>query len=162
MSEPIQRKILLGVTGGIAAYKSADLVRRLRDAGYEVRVCMTAAAREFVGPLTFQALSGNPVHVDLLDPSAEAAMGHIELARWADTVLIAPASADFMARLAHGFANDLLTTLCLATEAPIVLAPAMNRLMWANPATQRNRALLEGHGVRLLGPGSGGQACGEV
>jgi phosphopantothenoylcysteine decarboxylase / phosphopantothenate---cysteine ligase len=156
------RKILLGVTGGIAAYKSADLVRRLREAGAEVRVAMTAAATEFVGPLTFQALSGHPVHQDLLDPNAEAAMGHIELARWADTVLVAPASADFMARLAHGMANDLLTTLCLATDAPLVLAPAMNRLMWRNPATQANAQQLGSRGVRLLGPGAGEQACGEV
>lgn len=156
------RKIVLGVTGGIAAYKSADLTRRLQDAGAEVRVVMTAAATQFVSPLTFQALSGNPVHLDLLDPAAEAAMGHIELARWADLVLVVPASADFMARLAHGLANDLLTTLCLATDAPIVLAPAMNRLMWQNPATRDNAALLARRGVRLLGPGSGGQACGEV
>lgn len=157
-----QRKILLGVTGGIAAYKSADLVRRLREAGADVRVVMTAAAQAFVGPLTFQALSGNPVHQDLLDPAAEAAMGHIELARWADTVLVAPASADFMARLAHGLANDLLSTLCLATEAPLVLAPAMNRVMWRNAATQANRDLLARRGVRLLGPAAGEQACGEV
>lgn len=157
-----QHKVLLGVTGGIAAYKSADLTRRLQDAGAEVRVVMTPAATEFVGPLTFQALSGHPVRLDLLDPAAEAAMGHIELARWADTVLVAPASADFMARLAHGMANDLLTTLCLATDAPVVLAPAMNRLMWQNPATQDNVALLQQRGVRLIGPAAGGQACGEV
>jgi len=157
-----QRKIVLGVSGGIAAYKSADLVRRLREAGAEVRVVMTKAATNFVGPLTFQALSGNPVHLDLLDPQAEAAMGHIELARWADLVLIAPASADLIARLAHGFADDLLTTLCLATEAPLVLAPAMNRIMWRNAATQANCRLLEQRGVRLLGPASGEQACGEV
>lgn len=156
------RRILLGVTGGIAAYKSPDLVRRLRDAGAEVRVAMTAGAMEFVRPLTFQAVSGQPVHHDLLDPAAEAAMGHIELARWADIVLVAPASANFMARLAHGLADDLLTTLSLATDAPIVLAPAMNRLMWANAATQANRDLLESRGVRLLGPGRGDQACGEV
>jgi len=157
-----QRKIVLGVSGGIAAYKSADLVRRLREAGAEVRVVMTKAAEGFVGPLTFQALSGNPVHLDLLDPQAEAAMGHIELARWADTVLIAPASADVIARLAHGLANDLLTTLCLATDAQLVLAPAMNRLMWRHPATQDNCRLLERRGVRLLGPAAGEQACGEV
>lgn len=157
-----QRNIVLGVTGGIAAYKSADLTRRLQDAGAEVRVVMTQAATQFVAPLTFQALSGNPVHLDLLDPAAEAAMGHIQLARWADLVLIAPASADFMARLAHGQANDLLTTLCLATDAPLVLAPAMNRLMWQNQATQDNAALLSRRGMRLLGPGAGGQACGEV
>ncbi|MGD8428826.1 MAG: bifunctional phosphopantothenoylcysteine decarboxylase/phosphopantothenate--cysteine ligase CoaBC [Ectothiorhodospiraceae bacterium] len=156
------RRIVLGVTGGIAAYKSADLVRRLRERGADVHVVMTAAAMEFVRPLTFQAVSGNPVHRDLLDPAAEAAMGHIELARLADRVLIAPATADFMARLANGHADDLLTTLCLATEAPIILAPAMNRLMWANPATRRNREVLESRGVRLLGPGEGDQACGEI
>lgn len=157
-----KHKILLGVTGGIAAYKSADLTRRLQDAGAEVRVVMTPAATEFVRPLTFQALSGFPVRLDLLDPDAEAAMGHIELARWADTILVAPASADFMARLAAGMANDLLTTLCLASDAPIVLAPAMNRLMWQNAATQDNVSRLLQRGIRLLGPAAGGQACGEV
>lgn len=162
MTALAQRKIVLGVTGGIAAYKSADLTRRLQDVGAEVRVVMTPAATQFVAPLTFQALSGNPVHLDLLDPAAEAAMGHIELARWADLVLVAPASADFMARLAHGLADDLLTTLCLATDAPIVLAPAMNRLMWRNPATRDNVALLQRRGIRLLGPTAGSQACGEV
>lgn len=162
MSNLYGRRVLLGVTGGIAAYKSPDLVRRLREAGAEVRVVMTAGAMEFVRPLTFQAVSGEPVHHDLLDPDAEAAMGHIELARWADLVLVAPATANFMARLAHGMADDLLTTLCLATEAPIALAPAMNRVMWANPATLANRDLLQGRGVRMIGPGSGDQACGEV
>lgn len=155
------KRIVLGVTGGIAAYKSADLVRRLQDAGAEVRVVMTRGAQAFVTPLTFQAVSGNPVHTTLLDEHAEAGMGHIELARWADTVLVAPATADFMARLAHGLADDLLTTLCLATAAPLVLAPAMNRQMWANPATIANRELLEVRGVRMLGPGEGSQACGE-
>lgn len=155
------KRIVLGVTGGIAAYKSADLVRRLQDAGAEVRVVMTRGAQAFVTPLTFQAVSGNPVHTTLLDEHAEAGMGHIELARWADTVLVAPATADFMARLAHGLADDLLTTLCLATAAPLVLAPAMNRQMWANPATVANRELLEVRGVRMLGPGEGSQACGE-
>jgi len=155
-------RVVLGVSGGIAAYKSADLVRRLRERGCEVRVVMTRGARAFVTPLTFQAVSGNPVHTDLLDASAEAAMGHIELARWAGVVLIAPASADVMARLAHGLADDLLSTLCLATSAPLVLAPAMNRQMWAAAATQENRRLLESRGVRLLGPGDGSQACGEV
>ncbi len=158
----VNKRILLGVTGGIAAYKSAILVRRLRDAGAEVQVVMTPAAQEFITPLTLQALSGNPVHTSLLDPEAEAAMGHIELARWADLVLVAPATADFMARLAHGHGNDLLTTLCLATAAPIALAPAMNRLMWDDATTQKNRLLLEGEGVTLFGPGEGGQACGEV
>jgi phosphopantothenoylcysteine decarboxylase/phosphopantothenate--cysteine ligase len=154
--------ILLGVTGGIAAYKSADLVRRLRDAGAEVRVVMTHGAQAFVAPLTFQALSGHAVHTELLDAAAEAGMGHIELARWADQVLVAPATADFIARLAHGLADDLLTTLCLATRAPLLLAPAMNQQMWANPATRANCALLLERGVRLIGPDSGSQACGET
>ena len=156
------KRILLGVTGGIAAYKSADLVRRLRDAGAEVRVVMTAGAQEFVRPLTFQAVSGNPVHTSLLDPDAEAAMGHIELARWADAVLIAPASADVLARLANGLADDLLTTLCLATDAPVAVAPAMNRLMWAHPATQANVRTLTDRHVSIFGPGAGDQACGET
>jgi phosphopantothenoylcysteine decarboxylase / phosphopantothenate---cysteine ligase len=156
------KRILLGVTGGIAAYKSAELVRRLRERGADVQVVMTAAAREFVTPLTFQALSGRAVRTELWDSAAEAAMGHIELARWADLVLVAPASADFMARLAGGRADDLLATLALATDAPLVLAPAMNRLMWSNPATQANAATLRARGVRLLGPAEGEQACGEV
>ena len=155
------KHILLGVTGGIAAYKSPDLVRRLRERGAEVQVVMTAAAREFVTPTTFQAVSGRTVRSDLWDASAEAAMGHIELARWADAVLIAPASADFLARLAAGLADDLLTTLCLATEAPIAVAPAMNHLMWSNPATRANIATLAGRNVQILGPGAGDQACGE-
>ena len=156
------KRILLGVTGGIAAYKSADLVRRLRERGAEVQVVMTAAAREFVTPMTFQALSGRPVRTELWDASAEAAMGHIELARWADIVLVAPASADFLARLATGQADDLLATLCLATEARIAVAPAMNRIMWANPATQANVATLQQRGVQIFGPAEGDQACGEV
>ena len=156
------KHILLGVTGGIAAYKSADLVRRLRERGAEVQVAMTSAAREFVGPITFQALSGRPVRIDLWDSAAEAAMGHIELARWAELVLIAPASADFLARLAGGKADDLLATLCLATEAPIAVAPAMNRIMWGNAATAANVALLRQRGVHVLGPAEGAQACGEV
>ena len=155
-------RILLGVSGGIAAYKAAPLARALIGLGAEVRVVMTSGARAFVQPLTFQALTGNPVHTDLLDETAEAAMGHIELARWADLVLVAPASANALARLAHGFADDLLSTLCLATDAPLVLAPAMNRLMWAHPATVANAALLEARGARLIGPASGEQACGEV
>jgi len=155
-------RILLGVTGGIAAYKSAELVRRLRDRGAEVQVVMTAGARQFITPLTFQALTGRPVRTDLWDEAAEAAMGHIELARWADRVLVAPASADFLARLAHGLADDLLTTLCLATDAPLSVAPAMNRLMWANAATQANVALLRSRGVAVLGPAEGDQACGET
>src|SRR5580704_11973769 len=156
------KHILLGVTGGIAAYKSADLVRRLRERGAEVQVVMTDGAREFVTPMTFQALSGRPVRTDLWDPAAEASMGHIELARWADLVLVAPASADFLARLAGGRADDLLATTCLATAAPIALAPAMNHQMWANSATQANVALLKERGIHVFGPGTGDQACGEV
>ena len=163
MSQSLQnRNVVLGVTGGIAAYKSADLVRRLRDAGTEVRVVMTPAACEFVTPLTFQAVSGNPVHTSLLDEQAEAAMGHIELARWADVVLVGPATADFLAKLAQGRADDLLSTLCLATRAPLLVAPAMNSVMWENRATQDNVALLVRRGVRMLGPGVGDQACGET
>jgi len=155
------KRILLGVTGGIAAYKSAELVRRLIEHGAEVQVVMTAGARQFVTPMTFQALSGRPVRTDLWDAAAEAAMGHIELARWAQLVLVAPASADFLARLAHGLADDLLSTLCLATEAPIAVAPAMNQLMWRNAATRANVELLGARGIRLLGPAVGDQACGE-
>jgi phosphopantothenoylcysteine decarboxylase/phosphopantothenate--cysteine ligase len=155
------KRILLGVTGGIAAYKSAELVRRLRERGADVQVVMTAAAREFVGPLTFQALSGRPVRTDLWDSAAESAMGHIELARWADAVLVAPATADFLARLAQGRADDLLATLCLASAAPIAVAPAMNRLMWANAATVANIERLRARGVQVLGPAEGAQACGE-
>jgi len=156
------KRILLGVTGGIAAYKSPDLVRRLRDRGAEVQVVMTGGAREFVTPTTFQAVSGRTVRSDLWDAAAEAAMGHIELARWADAVLIAPASADFLARLATGQANDLLSTLCLATEAPIAVAPAMNHVMWANAATRANVATLAQRGVQVFGPAEGDQACGEI
>src|SRR5579864_7235824 len=155
------KHILLGVTGGIAAYKSPDLVRRLRERGAEVQVVMTAGAREFVTATTFQAVSGRTVRSELWDAAAEAAMGHIELARWADLVLVAPASADFLARLAHGLADDLLTTLCLATTAPIAVAPAMNHMMWLNAATSANVELLVSRGVRVLGPGVGDQACGE-
>jgi phosphopantothenoylcysteine decarboxylase/phosphopantothenate--cysteine ligase len=155
-------RILLGVTGGIAAYKSPDLVRRLIERGADVQVVMTNAAQRFVSPMSFQAVSGRPTRCDLWDSAAEAAMGHIELARWAQWVLIAPASADFIARLAHGRADDLLATLCLATEAPIVIAPAMNRVMWANKSTQANVETLISRGIRILGPGSGNQACGEV
>jgi phosphopantothenoylcysteine decarboxylase/phosphopantothenate--cysteine ligase len=156
------KRVLLGVTGGIAAYKSPDLVRRLRERGAEVQVVMTAAAREFVTATTFQAVSGRPVRTDLWDAAAEAAMGHIELARWADVVLIAPATADFLARLATGQANDLLTTLCLATEAKVAVAPAMNHVMWSNPATQANVTTLQQRGIGIFGPGAGDQACGEV
>ena len=162
MNATAPTRILLGVTGGIAAYKSADLVRRLRERGAEVQVVMTAAATEFVTPLTFQALSGRPVRTSLWDAAAEASMGHIELARWADRVLVAPATADFIARLAHGIADDLLSTLCLATESPIAIAPAMNRVMWTNAATQANVATLASRGIAILGPGEGGQACGET
>src|SRR5437868_5457031 len=143
MSSQQPRKILLGVTGGIAAYKSPDLVRRLSERGADVQVVMSRGAQQFVTPLTFQAVSGKPVRTDLWDAAAEAAMGHIELARWADEIVVAPATAEFLARLAHGLAEDLLTTLCLATTAQITVAPAMNRQMWANPATQANVALLK-------------------
>lgn len=156
------RHILLGVTGGIAAYKSAELVRRLKEHNAEVQVVTTRGAREFVTELTFQALSGKPVRSDLWDQTAEAAMGHIELARWADQIIIAPASADFIARLAHGLANDLLTTLCLATRAPISIAPAMNHVMWDHAATQANIAILKQRGMNILGPAAGDQACGET
>jgi len=156
------QRILLGVSGGNAAYKAADLVRRLQDAGAEVRVVMTEGAQQFVTATTFQALSGQPVRTSLWDEAAEAAMGHIELARWATRIVIAPASANVIAQLAHGFASDLLGTLCLATEAPIAIAPAMNHVMWANVATQANVATLRARGVVVLGPGVGDQACGET
>jgi len=156
------KRIVLGVTGGIAAYKSADLVRRLREQGAEVRVVMTRAACEFITPLTMQALSGKPVHTELLDHRAETAMGHIELARWSDVILVAPASANFMAKLAHGQADDLLSTLCLAAATPLLLAPAMNQRMWLNPATQDNVALLQRRAITLFGPAEGDQACGET
>jgi phosphopantothenoylcysteine decarboxylase/phosphopantothenate--cysteine ligase len=156
------KHVLLGVTGGIAAYKSAELVRQLRLSGAVVRVVMTSAATEFITPLTLQALSGNPVHTDLLDPAAEAAMGHIELARWADVLLVAPATADFIARVADGRANDLLAAVCLASDAPVAVAPAMNRAMWENPATGENLATLQRRDIRVLGPADGLQACGET
>lgn len=156
------KRILLGVTGSIAAYKSADLVRRLREAGASVRVVMTANATRFITPLTMQAVSGHPVHDDLFDREAEAAMGHIELARWADLILIAPASADIMARLARGEANDLLTTLCLATRGKIALAPAMNQAMWQHTLTQANIQVLRNHQVTVLCTAEGSQACGDI
>ncbi|MFP5305274.1 MAG: bifunctional phosphopantothenoylcysteine decarboxylase/phosphopantothenate--cysteine ligase CoaBC [Gammaproteobacteria bacterium] len=156
------RRIVLGVTGGIAAYKAADLVRRLKDAGADVQVVMTVNAQRFVTAQTFQALSGRPVRSSLWDEAAEAAMGHIELARWPDLILIAPASASTIARLAHGLADDLLSTLCLASDRPLAVAPSMNRLMWAHPATQANLHTLIQRGVQVFGPGSGDQACGEV
>jgi phosphopantothenoylcysteine decarboxylase/phosphopantothenate--cysteine ligase len=155
-------RVLLGVTGGIAAYKSPEIVRRLVERGCEVQVVLSAGAHQFVAPLTFQAVSGRRVRDDLWDEAAEAAMGHIELARWADLVLVAPATANFIGQLAAGLAPDLLSTLCLATTAPIVLAPAMNHAMWHNAAVQANRAVLAARGVRFLGPGAGDQACGEV
>ena len=162
MSALNNKRILIGISGGIAAYKTAELVRALIKQGAEVRVCMTHAAQEFITPLTLQALTGNPVHTDLLDTAAEAGMGHIELARWADLIMIAPASADLIARLAHGHANDLLSTICLATDTPIHVAPAMNRLMWSNAATQDNCDTLSKRGFTLHGPAEGEQACGET
>lgn len=156
------KRVLLGVTGGIAAYKSPDLVRRLREQGADVRVVMTPAAAKFVTPLTFQAVSGHPVRGSLWDEAAEAAMAHIELARWADVVLVAPATADFLARLAAGMADDLLATLCLVSDAPLCVAPAMNRVMWAHPATRDNLERLAARGVLVFGPSSGDQACGEI
>jgi len=160
---PLQdKKILLGVTGGIAAYKSAILLRALQQAGAEVRVVMTRAAQSFVAPLTFQALSGHRVYTELLDPAQEAAMDHISLARWADLILVAPATANFIARFAHGFADDLLSTLCLATISPIALAPAMNQGMWSSRATQGNLVILRERGCLLWGPDEGTQACGET
>lgn len=156
------RHVLVAVSGGIAAYKSPDLVRRLRDVGAIVRVVMTKGAHAFITPLTLQAVSGHAVHDDLLDPSAEAAMGHIELAKWADVILIAPASANTLARLAHGFADDLLSTLCLATTAPIMVAPAMNQQMWSATTVQRNLRQLEDLGFHIVEPASGAQACGDV
>ena len=156
------KRILLGVTGGIAAYKSPDLVRRLKERGADVQVVMTHGAQQFVTPMTFQAVSGREVRAEIWDPKGEAAMGHIELARWADVVLVAPATADFIARLAHGQADDLLSTVCLAAKSPLALAPAMNQQMWANTATQNNIATLRGRGLLVWGPGSGDQACGDV
>jgi phosphopantothenoylcysteine decarboxylase/phosphopantothenate--cysteine ligase len=156
------KKVLLGIGGGIAAYKSADLIRRLKERGADVRVIMTQSAMAFITPLTIQALSGNPVASDLLDPAAEAAMGHIELARWAEVVLIAPATANIIARINAGMANDLLTTTCLATSAPVIVCPAMNQQMYQNIATQENMANLVRKGLIIWHPASGSQACGEV
>ena len=155
------RRVLLCVTGGIAAYKAVELARRLGDAGAEVQVAMTEAATRFVGAQTFQAVTHRPVRTSLWDASAEAAMGHLELARWAQQVIVAPATADTIAKLAHGFADDLVNTLCLATEAPIAIAPAMNHRMWLHPATQANVALLQERGVRVIGPDDGPLAEGE-
>lgn len=154
--------IVLGISGGIAAYKTPDIVRRLKERGADVQIVMTASAEEFVTETALQAVSGRPVRSNLWDKEAEASMSHIELARWADAVLIAPATAEIMSRLAGGSAPDLLTTMCLATEAPIAVAPAMNRVMWSNPAVQANRQTLEERGVTIVGPDSGSQACGET
>ena len=156
------KRILLGVTGGIAAYKSAELIRRLQDQGADVHVVMTAAATEFITPLTLQGLSGHPVHLDLLDTETESVMGHIELARWADLILIAPASANFIARLSQGHGSDLLSTICLAAQCQIAVAPAMNQGMWANAATQENVRSLTTQGTAIFGPDEGLQACGEI
>lgn len=161
MNNQTNKNILIGISGGIAAYKSAELVRLFKKAGHDVRVCMTPGACEFITPLTLQALSGNPVHSALLDAEAEAGMGHIELARWADAVLIAPATADLLARLRIGMANDLLSTVVLATAAPIHIAPAMNQQMWAHPATQENISILEKRHT-IHGPAAGEQACGDI
>lgn len=162
MQQLANKRIVLGVTGGIAAYKSAELVRLLKKAGADVRVVMTAGGQAFITPITLQALSGNPVHTSLLDPAAEAAMGHIELARWADLVLVAPASANFLSGLVGGQAGDLLATLCLATSAPVAVAPAMNQGMYLDVATQTNLQALLARGVHILGPAAGDQACGDV
>ena len=171
MATLVNKRILLGITGGIAAYKSPDLVRRLREGGAEVRCVLTRAAAEFITPLTLHAVSDQPVYQNLFgeQPTSEVvsggeakAMEHIELARWADAVVVAPASADFIARLAQGRADDLLTTLCLAADAPVAIAPAMNQQMWQNPATQSNVETLRRNGLHLFGPGDGSQACGEV
>ncbi|NCF17283.1 MAG: bifunctional phosphopantothenoylcysteine decarboxylase/phosphopantothenate--cysteine ligase CoaBC [Haliea sp.] len=162
MGHLFNRNVLLGVTGGIAAYKSAELVRQLQERGATVRVIMTRGAMEFITPLTLQALSGNPVHTELLDEEAEQGMGHIELARWADLLLIAPATADLIARLAAGRADDLLTTAALATAAPLMLAPAMNQQMWRDPATEANISTLAARGYHLVGPAAGEQACGDI
>lgn len=156
------KKILLGISGGIAAYKCAELTRRLIERGAEVQVVMTNAAKEFITPLTMQAVSGRPVSDSLLDPAAEASMGHIELAKWADLVLLAPATADLIARMASGLGNDLLTTLVLATDAPIAVSPAMNQQMYANLATQENIQTLSRRGMEIWGPASGEQACGDI
>ena len=162
MSSLQNRQILVGITGGVAAYKSIELVRLLTKAGANVRVVMTKGAQAFITPLTLQAVSSHAVHVDLLDPEAEAGMGHIELARWADLIVVAPASANFIARLTQGQGDDLLTTLCLACKAHIALAPAMNQGMWANPSVQDNIKILRNRGIEMWGPDSGIQACGDV
>lgn len=162
MNSLAQKRILIGISGGIAAYKIPELVRRLKDLGADVRCVMTQGAQAFITPLTLQAVSGNPVHHDLLDPAAEAAMGHIELAKWADLIMIAPASANVLAQLAHGHASDLLSTLILATTAPVYVAPAMNQQMWAQPAVQANCQRLREYGMTLITPDNGAQACGDI
>ena len=161
MHKLIGKRIVLGVTGGISAYKAAFLVRLLRKNGANIRVVMTQSATKFVTPLTFQALSAKPVHTELLDLNTETAMGHIELAKWADLILIAPASANFIARYANGFAEDLLSTLCLATDSPVIIAPAMNQQMWRNQATQENLERINARGITVVGPTAGVQACGD-
>lgn len=158
---PSPQRVLLCVCGGVAAYKAVELARRLRERGCEVQVAMTGNASRFVGATTFQAVSGQPVRHSLWDEAAEAAMGHIELARWPDAIVIAPATANTLAKLAHGFADDLVSTLCLATTAPVFVAPAMNHRMWLHPATQANIETLKARGVTVIGPGFGAQACGE-
>ena len=162
MSSLSQKRIILGITGGIAAYKSAEIARRLQDQGAEVRVIMTDSAQEFIRPLTLQALTGKPVHTDLLDTKAEAAMGHIELARWADAILVAPATANFIAALSQGTANDLLTTVCLASSGKIIVAPAMNQAMWSQSASQENIECLKRRDIVILEPDNGIQACGDI
>ena len=162
MNQLHQRRVLVAISGGIAAYKGAELVRQLKKQGAVVRVILSRGAREFITPLTLQALSGEPTHTELLDEEAEAGMGHIALARWADLMVIAPATADVIARLAHGRADDLLTTVALATPAPVAVAPAMNQQMWANRATQDNLSLLADRHVQIIGPASGEQACGDI
>ena len=156
------KKILLAVTGGIAAYKCAELVRRLKDHQHDVKVVMTQSAHAFITPLTLQAVSGHPVSDSLLDPSAEAAMGHIEFAKWADLILVAPATANTIAKMATGLADDLLSTLLLATPNPVAIAPAMNQQMWAHSATQANLMTLKQRGISIWGPASGEQACGDI
>src|SRR5476651_2565904 len=156
------RRVVLGITGGIAAYKAAELARLLMKEGMAVDVVMTRAATQFIAPMTLQALSGSPVLTDLWDSGAANAMGHIDLSRHADAIVVAPASADFIAKLAHGFADDLLSALCLARDCPLLIAPAMNVQMWGKAATQRNIAQLRADGIAILGPGSGDQACGET
>ncbi|TQV74647.1 bifunctional phosphopantothenoylcysteine decarboxylase/phosphopantothenate--cysteine ligase CoaBC [Aliikangiella marina] len=162
MPAAVKKKLVLGITGGIAAYKCADLVRRLTERNFEVRVVMTSSAKEFITPMTLQAVSGHPVHDDLFDPQMEAAMGHIELAKWADYILVAPATANTLAKIVHGDADNLLLTVILASSAPLLIAPAMNQQMWANQTTQDNLKALEKSGATILGPGEGEQACGDV